>query len=118
MAIDEVIRQFREAAIAKGTFAEPAARDHALHEAMAAAWRRLHAYGPVGQGAFKALLSDDSRHVRAWVAAQLLALGDESGVPLLEADAAQDDLDGFSSQTVLSEWRAGRLGPPLGNVGA
>lgn len=82
MGIEDAIQQFREAAISKGTFAEPAARDHAFHKAMSVAWRQLHASGPVGQDAFKALLSDDSRHVRAWAAAQLLALGDESGLPV------------------------------------
>ncbi len=118
MAIEELVHRFREAAIEKGTFAEPASKDHALHKAMSVAWRQLHALGTEGQEAFKALLADDSRHVRSWVAAQLLALGDESGLLVLEADAEKGGLDGFSSEIALKEWKAGRLGPPLGNVGA
>lgn len=117
MVIDELVIQFCEAAIEKGTFAKPTAKDHALHEAMSVVWRRLHEMGTEGQEAFRALLADDSRHVRSWVAAQLLALGDESGVSVLEADAALGGLDGFSSKMVLEEWKAGRLGPPLGNTG-
>ena len=43
-----------------------------------------------------------------------MALGDEAAVPVLEEIAAVGGLHGFSSKMVLEEWRAGRLGPPLG----
>ncbi len=49
--------------------------------------------------------------------AQLLALGDDSGIAVLETNAAKGGLDGFVSEMVLEEWKAGRLGPPLGSVG-
>ena len=116
MTVEELVRQFRDAAIEKAT--APVAKDQALHAEMSKAWRQLHALGPKGQEAFKALLRDNSRHVRAWVAAQLLWLGDQSGVGVLQADAELDDIDGFGSSMVLKEWKAGRLGPPLGSLDA
>lgn len=67
MTIEDLIRQFREAAIEKGAFAEPAAKDHALHDVMPVTWRQLYDAGTEGQQAFRALLLDGSRHVRSWV---------------------------------------------------
>ena len=116
MDIDQAIRSFRSAAIKKGDFATPAPRDHVLHKTMADAWRCLCDRGPEGLEAFKSLLSDESRHVRCWVASQLLACGDTSGLHVLEADAAAGGVRGFSSEMVLTEWKAGRLRPPLGSV--
>ncbi|HNP16771.1 MAG TPA: hypothetical protein PKI99_09930 [Terrimesophilobacter sp.] len=118
MEIEDLIRSYRDAANEKAAGAEPAARDHALYNAMCAAWRRLHALGPDGQAAFRNLLEDESRHVRAWSAAQLLALGDDTVVPVLEADVTLGGVEGLSSSMVLREWRAGRLGPPFGRAGA
>ena len=118
MSIDDAVRQFRRAAIEKGDFAAPAAEDAALHESMVAAWQALERRGPAGRSAFRALLCDDSRHVRGWVASQLLALGDESGVRVLESDAQLGGLGGLASRTVLAEWKSGRLEPPLGRAGA
>lgn len=93
MTIEELVRRFRDAAIEKSGLAEPAARDHALHEAMSVAWRQLHELGAEGRAAFSALLADESRHVRGWVAAQLLALGDESVLSvLLHGVAAMSDI--------------------------
>src|SRR5262245_56757427 len=86
MRIDEAIEQFRRAAIEKGDFARPTSKN-ALHASMVAAWDTLEQRGTAGREAFAALLADESRHVRGWVASQLLALGDERGVPVLEADA-------------------------------
>ena len=117
MRIQEAIAEFRQAAIAKAEFAQPAGRDHALHAAMSAAWRELEAHGDEGRRAFRSMLSDESPHVRCWVASQLLALGDYSGLEVLEESAASGGLRGLSSTSVLEEWRAGRLGPPLGNLG-
>lgn len=116
--VDDAISAFRQAAIEKGAFARPPARDHALHAAMAAAWRALNAQGEAGRQAFASLLNDESRFVRTWVAAVLLSRGDNRGVIVLEADAEAPDLQGFSSQMVLREWRADRLGCPFGEGGA
>ena len=118
MRIEEAIEQFRDSAIAKADFASPASRDHALHESMASAWLVLDSHGVAGREAFFSLLSDESVHVRGWVAAQLLALGDERAIPFLEADSAAKGLPGLAAKTVLQEWRAGRLKPPLGRHGA
>lgn len=118
MKVGEAVERFRRAAIEKGDFAEPAARDHALHEEMVQAWQALERIGREGREAFRSLLEDSSPHVRTCVAAQLLALGDEIGVPVLEAEVASGGLCGFESEMVLGEWRLGRLGPPLGTVDA
>jgi hypothetical protein len=45
MRIDEAIINFRKAAIAKGDFAEPAKKDHALFDTMSAAWQALEIQG-------------------------------------------------------------------------
>ena len=116
MSLEEAIARFREAAIEKGDYAEPASRDKELHAELSAAWRALWGRGEVGQKAFKALLTDDSRHVRCWVASQLLAGGDESGSHVLQVDVAEGGLQGFASAMVLKEWKAGRLGFPLGSM--
>lgn len=81
---------------------------------MSAAWRALEKDGQVGREAFRSLLADESPHVRCWVASQLLGLGDDSGLSVLEASAEEGGFRGFSSEMVISEWRAGRLRPPLG----
>ena len=85
---------------------------------MAQAWQALERIGDEGRRAFKELLTDESRHVRTWVASQLLALGDESGIPVLEADASSGGVSGFDSEMVLREWEQGRLKPPLGTAEA
>ena len=118
MSIDEAIQQFRGAAIEKGDFAEPAEKDHAQYDRMNDAWDRLEGHGDEGLLAFRKLLAEESRHVRLWVATQLLALGDESGLAVLEADVLKGGLLGFESETVLEEWREGRLRPPFGAVDA
>jgi len=113
MLIDEAIQRFRMAAIEKGDFAEPAEKDHALSDQMEDAWRILEEHGEEGLQVFKTLLTDESRHVRGWVATQLLALGNEAGLAVLEADVAEGGIHGFDSETVLDEWRGGRLKPPF-----
>ena len=118
MGIDEAITQFRHAAIEKAEYASPASKDHALHAAMCAAWKTLEAHGERGRKAFRSLLTDESLAVKCWVAAQLLALGDEAGLHVLETGAADRGLRGLSSRMVLEEWRAGRLRPPFGDVDA
>ena len=75
--IREAISQFRDAAIAKGEFVEPAAQDHQLHDNMAKAWQTLEECGQNGESAKRSLLVDDSKYVRLWSATQLLATGDE-----------------------------------------
>jgi hypothetical protein len=116
--VREAVERFRRAAIEKGDLAVSAARDHALHDEMAQAWRSLESIGAVGRDAFKSLLMDDSPHVRVWAAAQLLALGDESAVRVLEAEVESGGIRGFESEITLHEWRRGRLEPPFGAVDA
>jgi phage-related baseplate assembly protein len=113
MTIHEAIGEFRAAAIAKADFAAPASRDHALHKRMADAFEFLSAQGSDGHIAFIALLHDESSHVRGWVAAQLLSDGDETAVPVMEQLAAESGIRGFTAETTLKEFRAGRLRSPF-----
>ena len=82
------------------------------------AWQVLEGYGPDGREAFACLLFDECPHVCSWVASQLLALGDERGIPVLEAIVEEGGLIGFTCEMVLREWMAGNLKPPLGTVDA
>ena len=63
--------------------------------------------------AFKAMLHDDSRHVRGWVAAQLLAMGDETALLVLESEVELGGMGGFAAEVTIEEWRKGKLGPPF-----
>ena len=118
MSIEEAIEKFRSAAIEKADGAEPAGKDHVLYDQMEAAWQVLEQHGADGRQAFKELLTDESRHVRGWVAAQLLGLGDQSGVEMLEADTLEGGMRSFTAEMVLKEWRGGRLKPPFKNPDA
>lgn len=118
MSVEKAIEEFRSAAIEKGDYAEVADRDHELHATMARAWIELESCGEAGRSAFKLLLANDSEYVRIWVASQLLADGDESGVPVLEELVAGGGALGFDAEIVLKEWRAGRLQPPFTEEGA
>ena len=113
MHIAHAVNEFREAANKKQDFAASPSTDSELYEAMADAWWRLEQFGGAGRSAFRALLSDESIHVQRWVATQLLALSDVTGLSLLEEDAARSGIGAFNSQMVLREWRAGRLRPPF-----
>lgn len=112
--IDEQLKRFRDAAIAKGESTGPPQRDHELHAAMAEAVRAVYDAGTQGCAAFKELLNDESPHVRSWVAAQLLSEGDRDAVPVLVGLARRGDLVGLSARTVLDEHSRGTLRPPFG----
>jgi len=117
MTIQEAVDAFRRAAIQTGDFAEPANQDQPLED-MSMAWQVLEKNGPDGREALTCLLFDECPHVCTWVATQLLALGDERGIPVLEANVEVGGLIGFECEVVLSEWKAGNLKPPLGTVDA
>jgi len=111
--LSELIDDFRSAAIAKADFASPPRRDHALHDRMARAVRELYAAGDPGRSAFKALLRDDSPHVRSWVAAQLLVDGDPDAESVLRELIDLGGLVAFNAEMVLKEHSAGRLESPF-----
>ncbi len=118
MNISEAIIQFRSAADEKGNGAgstEKAVDDHRLFELMADAWRVLQGHGSKGDEAFRSLVEDDSRHVRLWAASQLLGLGDETILPIIESEASKGDFTAFLAEMTLAEWKKGRLGPPFGD---
>jgi len=112
--LEPSIRAFREAAIAKGDFVMPAARDHSLHATMKLAVRAFDAAGPPGLDAPRQLARDASPHVRGWAAAELLSRGDESMVSVFEELASHSGLMARQAETVLREYRAGRLASPFG----
>lgn len=116
--IQQLLGAFRDAAIRKGHGPLPAQLDHQLHEQMAEAFWKLQDLGDPGAAAFRSLLQDDSPHVRAWVAAQLLANGDSGARFVLEALKNQDGLVGFGASMVLEEFAKGRLASPFGERGA
>jgi hypothetical protein len=113
MTIAEAIQEFRTAADSKADGVSPASKDRALHARMARALGCLSLHGSDGLVAFSALLHDQSPHVRSWVAAELLAAGDRSAVPIMEQLAAEPGIRGFTAATTLKEFHAGRLQLPF-----
>lgn len=113
MNVEVAIDQFRTSAVAKAQDDLPAEQDHALHKAMAEAWRHLKATIE-GRRAFEALLKDQSLHVRLWAASQLLSDGHTEAMAVIEAAAEAGGIEGFNAKMVLKEWQAGRLRSPFG----
>lgn len=114
MRIEDVVQEFRDAAIRKADFVSPPSDDHVLHKTLSDTWRFLYSQGTDGRMAFRNLLTDQSPHVRLWVASQLLAEGEADAATILEKDTTTEGLHGFSAQMVLKDWRAGRLASPFG----
>jgi len=112
--IDEVLAEFRNAAIEKADFAKPARRDSDLHDRMKNALIRLREAGDSGDAAFRRLLEDESPHVRSWVAAELLSRGELTAVAVLERLSREPGSIGFDARTTLNEHEAGRLRSPFG----
>ena len=113
MRVEDAVRQFREAAIAKNEFASPAQEDHALHKAMVEAWRSLEAQSIEGRTAFRALLTDQSPHVRLWVASQLLSENVLEAAKVVETEMLAGGSGSLIAKVILEEWRSGRLASPF-----
>ncbi len=111
--VQDAARRFSEAALAKAADPSPPRAGDANHRAMSEAWLALEAQGEPGASAARELLTLGARPVRCWVAAQLLALGDATMAPLLEAEAAAGGALPFSVAMVLAQWKKGRLRPPF-----
>lgn len=112
--IERAMQQFCAAAVEKGDFAR-GARDRALHQAMAKAVAVLRSSGEAGLAALHSLMCHESPHVRSWACADLLAHGDESARPVLEALSSMPGVVGHAAAMVLREHEAGRLRPPFGH---
>lgn len=112
--IDASLKQFRDAAIAKGDFATPASLDHKLQASMVNAAALLLSSSSEGREAFSSLLQDDSPQVRGWAAAQLLSEGDLRALPVMERLSNDPGIGAFTAKVTLDEFRAGRLGSPFG----
>lgn len=82
--VQDAADRFCRAAIGKGDIASSTARDHEFHRIMGDACRVLDEEGVPGKDAFRRLLTDESPHVRKWVAAELLARGERSARLVLE----------------------------------
>ena len=115
--IDRAVSDFCLAAIEKGDFA-PAPRDHLLHKTMSLAVASLRKSGPAGIAALRSLMSHESAHVRSWASAELLASGDSSARPVLEALSLLQGSVGFNATIALREYESGRLRSPFGNAQA
>ena len=111
--IERALSDFRAAAIEKGEFATPAERDRALYRKMKAAVEALEAEGEAGEAAFRTLLDDESAHVRAWAAAELLSRGDDSARSVLERISREQGSIGLAAKLTLAEHRARRLRSPF-----
>jgi len=115
-SIDELVRDFRIAAMEKGD--EGGALDGALHDRLRASFRQLAALGDPGRTAFATLLSDPAPAVRGWVAAQLLVDGDARALPVLQELARQEGIGGFNAQMVVREYEKGTLKSPFSDSAA
>jgi hypothetical protein len=111
--IASAIAAFRNAAIAKADFATPSTKDGELYAVMTAAWRFCISSGE-GFAALRALLDDPNDHVRCWIAAGLLSLGETSALTKLEVIAQRSDLLGFTARMTLRESESGHLRSPFG----
>jgi hypothetical protein len=111
-----LVEAFRSAAIEKGDVAKSTRQDHALHARLATAHDALFGRGAAGVAAFEALLTDESPHVRSWVAAELLVRGRPQARPVLQALSESHGLIAFSARMTLQEHDAGRLRSPCGST--
>ncbi len=114
--IDELVRDFRIAAMEKGEEGGPL--DGELYDRLRASFHQLRSLGTSGHGAFQALLRDPSPSVRAWVAAQLLAEGDLDALSVLRDLVQEKGVGGFNARMTIQEYEAGRLKPPFGVAAA
>jgi HEAT repeat protein len=80
---------------------------------MVASLSFLQSHGESGHEAFAGLLADESPHVRIWVAAQLLAEGDESALPVLRELVAGSGLLASEAEISIREYEAHRLRSPF-----
>jgi len=115
--IQKLIAKFRRAAIEKGDFATPAKQDHRLYDEMRTAVLEIGKFNSAGKEAFKALLTDESVHVRNWVAATLLVEGDVEAREALEQIAKSNGMIAFDAEMTLKEFDRGNLKPPFWKEG-
>ncbi|MEQ1761937.1 MAG: HEAT repeat domain-containing protein [Pyrinomonadaceae bacterium] len=115
--IEQLIAKFRTAAKDKGDFATPAKRDHRFYDEMRTAALAIGKFDSPGKEAFKALLKDESVHVRSWAAATLLVEGDVEARIVLEQIAKSEGIIGLNAEMALREFDRGNLKPPFWKEG-
>jgi len=114
--IDELVRDFRIAAMEKGEEGGPL--DGGLYDRLRTSFHQLRSLGTSGHRAFQGLLRDPSPSVRTWVAAQLLAEGDLEALSVLRDLVDEQGMGGFNARITIQEYEAGRLKPPFGAAAA
>src|SRR4051794_14869768 len=113
--LDSAITTFRAAAVAKGDFQTPTARDHALQAVMQRALFEFDAAGLAGLTALGVIAQDSSPHVRSWAAAELLSRGDLTMVAVLQELVSHGGLLALTANTILKEHHGGRFRSPFGS---
>ncbi len=114
--IDELVRDFRIAAVEKGEEGGPL--DGRLYDRLRTSFHDLRSLGTSGHRAFQALLRDPSPSVRTWVAAQLLAEEDLAALSVLRDLVKEKGAGGLNERITIQEYEAGRLKPPFGEAAA
>jgi hypothetical protein len=112
-SLDHAVRAFREASDAKAE-AVSAREDKRRFRDMSQAVSYLYSQGQEGRSRFAALLEDPSPNVRCWVAAQLLAEGNNKAEHVLQELSNQKWPVGFDAEITLEEHRKNRLQSPFG----
>jgi len=112
MTTQDALRQFREAAIAKGDFGESPKKDAAFHRAMAEAIWFLETEKE-SDPPMRVLLADPKEEVRVWIAAHLLSKGDSAAREVLKKLAVGAGLRAFSASMTLEEYERGTLRSPF-----
>jgi hypothetical protein len=105
-----------QAAIIKGDYKTPAKLDHKLHRQMSIAYNNLLTRGTEGEKAFKHLLKHENKHVRSWVAAQLLSKGEQEALVVLKELSNENGMIGFAAKMVIEEYNRNRLKSPFGEL--
>jgi hypothetical protein len=89
--------------------------DQQFHQVMSESYGILASESSRGLEAFKRLLTDESPHVRSWVAADLLARGDVAALPVLQELACLSGFVGFAARRTIQAFEGGGLQSPFGS---
>jgi hypothetical protein len=110
--LDALISEYRNAALAHGSATE--AGNHRLanaaHDRVASVYRVLHRQGDPAIRRLLDLLTDPEPAVRLWAASHGLEFASDRAVSILEELSREEpQLLGFTAETTLKQWRAGKL---------
>jgi len=80
---------------------------NAAHDGLCEVFKKLKGSGELG--CLEPLLQDPDVHVRCWAATHYLSVDKRKAAKALKALCKGRGIAAFNAQTVLAEWRAGRL---------